>query len=286
MEIFIVINPVSGDENKAELLKAVKKQLTENDSLDIFKTTGENDAEKINEKLSAKKYDRVLIAGGDGTIKLVAEAMGENKISIGILPAGSANGLAKDLNLPEEAEDFIKAALGKEIREIDAIKINGELSLHISDFGLNAELIKEFEGSNFRGKLGYALNSIPTLFQNKGPFDFTIETGKETLERKAIMVAFANSKKFGTGAIVNPDGKMDDGVFEVLIFKKFDIIEILKTMNEGAKLSSDFVEIISVKKANVKAKKPIAFQIDGEFCQEIEEATAEILPKKLAIAVG
>jgi len=286
MEIFLVINPVSGNQNKADLLRAVKKQLNKKDCLDIYKTSGENDIKKIQEKLAQKKYDRVLVAGGDGTIKLIAEAMGEQQISIGILPAGSANGLAKDLDLPEEPEDFIKIALGEKISEIDAVSINGQLSLHISDFGLNAELIKEFEGSNFRGKLGYALNSIPTLFQNEGPFEFSIETETETFERKAIMLAFANSKKFGTGAIVNPNGKIDDGVFEILIFKKFDIIEILKTLNEAAKLSADFVEIIAVKKAKVSTKKPIDFQIDGEYCEAIQHAEAHILPKKLAIVTG
>ncbi|WP_121665750.1 diacylglycerol/lipid kinase family protein [Mesonia aquimarina] len=286
MEIFMIINPVSGDQNKAELLRGVKKQLQKNDNLTIYKTSGNDDVEKIQKKLADKNYERILVAGGDGTVKLAAEAMEDHKISIGILPAGSANGLAKDLNLPEEQKDFIKVALGKKISEIDAVSINGQLSLHISDFGLNAELIKEFEGSNFRGKLGYALNSIPTLFQNEGPFDFSIETEKETLERKAIMLAFANSKKFGTGATVNPNGKIDDGIFEILIFKKFDVIEILKTLNEGAKLSSDFVEIIAVKKVIVKTKKPIDFQIDGEYCKAIKKVEAHILPKKLAIVTG
>ena len=285
MQFLFIINPISGDEDKTRLLKMVKAELKKQDELTIFKTSGENDLEKIKEKLDQKKFDRILVAGGDGTVKLVAEAMDDHALPIGILPAGSANGLANDLNLPEKPKDFIPIALYGKTRKIDAININDQLGLHISDFGLNAELIKEYESSSLRGKLGYALNSITTLFQSKGPYEFEIKTEKETFHKKGIMLALANSKKFGTGAVVNPDGKIDDGVFEILLFKKLDLIEILKTLNEGKEISTDFLECYPAKRAEIRTKKAIDFQIDGEYCDAIQEVKAEILPNKLEIAV-
>lgn len=285
MKFLFIINPISGNEDKSHLLKQVKAKLREKDEIEIFKTSGKNDLKKLKTKLSETKFDRVLVAGGDGTIKLAAEAMGEDSLPMGILPAGSANGLANDLNLPLEAKNFIPIALYGKTRKIDAIHINDQLGLHISDFGLNAELIKEYESSSLRGKLGYALNSISTLFQSKGPYDFKIETKEETFHKKGIMLALANSKKFGTGSVVNPKGKIDDGIFEILLFKKLDLIEILKTLNEGSELSSDFIECFPVKEVTITTKKPVDFQIDGEYCNSLQEVKAQILPKKLEVAV-
>lgn len=285
MQFLFIINPISGNEDKSHLLRMVKAELKSDDKLTIFKTTGENDTEKIQQQLKKENFDRVLVAGGDGTIKLAAEAMGDHALPIGILPAGSANGLASDLDLPEQPKKFIPIALYGKTRKIDAININDELGLHISDFGLNAELIKEYESSSLRGKLGYAINSITTLFQSKGPYEFEISTEKETFTKKGIMLALANSKKFGTGAVVNPKGKIDDGIFEVLLFKKLDLFEILKTLNEGKELSSDFVESFPVKEVKIKTQQKVDFQIDGEYCKAISEVNAKILPNKLEIAV-
>ena len=167
MQFLFIINPISGNEDKSHLLRMVKAELKSDDKLTVFKTTGENDTEKIQQQLKKENFDRVLVAGGDGTVKLAAEAMGDHALPIGILPAGSANGLASDLDLPEQPKKFIPIALYGKTRKIDAININDELGLHISDFGLNAELIKEYESSSLRGKLGYAINSITTLFQSK-----------------------------------------------------------------------------------------------------------------------
>jgi len=285
MQFLFIINPISGNEDKSHLLRMVKAELKSDDKLTVFKTTGENDTEKIQQELKKENFDRVLVAGGDGTVKLAAEAMGDHALPIGILPAGSANGLASDLDLPEQPKKFIPIALYGKTRKIDAININDELGLHISDFGLNAELIKEYESSSLRGKLGYAINSITTLFQSKGPYEFEISTEKETFTKKGIMLALANSKKFGTGAVVNPKGKIDDGIFEVLLFKKLDLFEILKTLNEGKELSSDFVESFPVKEVKIKTQQKVDFQIDGEYCKAISEVNAKILPNKLEIAV-
>lgn len=285
MQFLFIINPISGNEDKSHLLRMVKAELKSDHKLTVFKTTGENDTEKIQQELKKENFDRVLVAGGDGTVKLAAEAMGDHALPIGILPAGSANGLASDLDLPEQPKKFIPIALYGKTRKIDAININDELGLHISDFGLNAELIKEYESSSLRGKLGYAINSITTLFQSKGPYEFEISTEKETFTKKGIMLALANSKKFGTGAVVNPKGKIDDGIFEVLLFKKLDLFEILKTLNEGKELSSDFVESFPVKEVKIKTQQKVDFQIDGEYCKAISEVNAKILPNKLEIAV-
>ncbi|MGO1584686.1 diacylglycerol/lipid kinase family protein [Mesonia sp.] len=283
MKILLVINPISGDSDKESLIHSIKQRTSS--KIEIFRTTGKDDIKKIENLIATHDFERVLVAGGDGTIKLVAEAMENQSLPIGILPAGSANGLAYDLELPIEQEAFINVALGDKKKEIDAIKINGQLCVHISDLGLNAELIREYEQGTFRGKFGYALQTIPTLFNTEGPHDFTIHANEKTIHRRGIMLAIANSKKFGTGAMVNTSGKIDDGVFELLLFKKLDVFEVLKTLTKDAQLSPEFLEVIPTKKASIQTLKKVDFQIDGEYCKALQHVEAEILPKKISVFV-
>ena len=286
-KILLVVNPISGDRDKSELIRQVKTALTESTELTIYYTTGKNDSSEIKTEFEQINPDRILVAGGDGTIKLIAEALKDKKYSLGILPAGSSNGLATDLQLPtNNMQEAIEIAIGDKTNSIDALRINDQLSLHISDLGVNAELIERYSDTLIRGKFGYALNTIPTLIDSDYPYNFTIEANNETLEVEAIMIAFANSQQFGTGAVINPSGKIDDGVFEVLIFKKLDVFEMLKTLQKEVQLSSDFVEVIRTKNVKVTCSKPVSFQIDGEVCGKMTEVVVDILPKHLTIAVG
>jgi len=129
------------------------------------------------------------------------------------------------------------------------------------------------------------IQSIPTLIQSEYPYEFTIETDKVTTEAKAVLLGIANANKYGTGANVNPQGVPNDGVFEILIFKKLSLGEILKTLRNETDLDPDFVEIIPAKKAKVTSKKPVAFQIDGEYIGKVTEIDIKILPEKLRIAI-
>lgn len=284
--ILLAVNPISGDIDKTDLVENVKFEVNKRGAaLTIFQTTGEEDVFNLKNLINEKVPERILIAGGDGTIKIVAEAIKERPIPMGIIPAGSANGLAVNLKLPRNLEQQIEVAFGDHFLKMDIILIEDEYCLHMSDFGLNAELIKKYEKSSIRGKLGYLLQSIPTLLESDFPFKFNIEINGERIEREGILLALANAQSYGTGATVNPSGRMDDGKFEILIFKNFDMLEMLKTLRNEVELDPDFIEIISTSKAVISCDSPVAFQIDGEYLGQRKKVKAGVLTKKILIAV-
>ncbi len=285
-EVLLVVNPVAGNMDKKRIIAEVKNALDKRDTeFHLFSTTGENDKEKIEDELKEHKIDRVLVAGGDGTINLVAETIKQYELPLGIIPAGSANGLSVNLNLPIDLNQQIKVALGENFVEYDILCLNGVICLHMSDLGINAELIKNYESSNLRGKLGYLIQSIPTLIQSEFPFQFRIKTNGYEKDAEAVLLGFANAKKYGTGANVNPKGEPDDGIFEILIFKKLNLGEILKTLRNETNFDPEFVEIIPAKSAKVYCKKPVPFQVDGEYIGKETEIDIKILPEKLKIIV-
>jgi YegS/Rv2252/BmrU family lipid kinase len=284
--VLMVVNPISGGKDKSDIVAEVKKQVSErNLDLQIYYTSGKGDNEALFSVIEEYDPQRIISVGGDGTIKLIAELLTDDSIPIGIIPAGSANGLAENLNLSGSDSQLTRIALGEKFSYIDTILINDELCLHISDIGLNAALIKNYQEGNIRGKLGYLIQSIPTLIKSDFPFQFNIEVDGKEISRKAVLIAVANAKKYGTGSKINPNGRYDDGKFEILIFKEFNIPQILQTFREHVELDEDFLEIISAVETRIYSQKNIPFQIDGEYRGDIQEVTARISPVQIKIAV-
>lgn len=284
--VLLVVNPISGGKDKTFIINSLKKAVTEKEGdLNIYKTSGKGDKEELTRIIEEFNPSRILTAGGDGTIKLIAEILEDDSIPLGIYPAGSANGLAENLNLPTDVHKLTQIALGNNFTYLDTITVNNELCLHISDIGLNAALIKNYEEGNIRGKLGYLIQSIPTLIKTDFPFQFTIIKDGKTLHKDAVLLAIANAKKYGTGSTINPQGEYNDGFFEVLAFKEFNIPQILQTFRDNVELSPDFVEIFSASQVQITCSKKIPFQIDGEYRGEVNEVRAEISPVKVRIAV-
>ncbi|MDX1542936.1 MAG: YegS/Rv2252/BmrU family lipid kinase [Christiangramia sp.] len=285
-EVLLVVNPISGHTDKKRIISEVQERLKMEDTgFHLYSTTDENDREEIKSLIEEKNIDRVLVAGGDGTINLVAEVVKDFDLTLGVIAAGSANGLAVNLDLPDELTEQIDVALGKNYMDLDILCLNGIICLHMSDLGINAELIMNYESSSLRGKFGYLIQSIPTLIQSEFPFQFRIETEKCTKDASAVLLAFANANKYGTGANVNPKGAPDDGIFEILVFKKLSLGDILKTLRNETDLDPDFIEIIPATKAKVTCLKPVSFQVDGEYIGKETEIEIKILPEKLRIAI-
>ncbi len=146
--ILLVVNPISGGSDKKNLLKLLnieirRQQLT----MITYETSGTEDEKHIRKLAESNDFERVLVAGGDGMIQLVAKAIHDKNLAVGILPAGSANGLASNLKLTQKIENQIYIALGTHFISMDLLSVNDHICLHIADVGVNAELIKNYENS-------------------------------------------------------------------------------------------------------------------------------------------
>ncbi|WP_431244177.1 diacylglycerol/lipid kinase family protein [Flavobacterium sp. P21] len=284
--ILFVVNPISGDLDKSSLIETVEEFASVNYfNLEVYETSGNNDLSKIQSIYNAFVPERIVVAGGDGTIKMVAEAVEDYDVVLGILPAGSANGLSVDLNLPAQIDENLKIAFMNHYIEMDMICINGKKSIHLSDLGLNANLVKNYEQSDVRGFWGYALQAFTTLTESEEPFVATISANNEIVEHTARMIVIANSQKYGTGVIINPNGAMNDGKFELVVLKNLDLLLIGKIITGNMPIDSDDIVIISTDKASIKTDYPVNFQIDGEYCGAQTDLDIHILHKQMKIAV-
>lgn len=281
-----VINPISGGNNKTSLTKTIKSWAQSSaETIEIWETTGNNDKQKLVEKISVFDPQKVVSVGGDGTVLLCATALMNSKTLLGIIPRGSANGLATELDLPEDIEDCLDIITKGKNKRCDMLMFNDQHpAIHISDIGLNAGLVKRFEDSGRRGFLGYAQGVLGQLKESE-PFTVKVTTEKETIEEECVMLAFGNAKRYGTGAILNNKGKLNDGLMELSFLHSFNIPSIAGHFLDIVNDDSEHMSTVQCKEATVETSIKIPFQIDGEYQGEIDQLKVSIIPSCLSIII-
>lgn len=287
MKVLFIVNPRSGKRDGVSLEELVSEG-SRKDGFDflIYRLHADSRDEEIRREIHEYSPDIVAGAGGDGTINYLAGILKGSGIPLLIVPLGSANGMAKELGIPRIDLALSLITRGKQ-RTIDILKINRKICVHLADIGLNARIVKRFDRDRKRGIVTYAKYLFREIFLIKQYRFYIVEDGKEIL-RKAVSLTFANASRYGTGAVINPTGKTDDGKFELVIIKPFPRIKLLSIawkMFRGTLKSSQYVEVISCSKAFIKSSKKTTLQIDGEVVGKVREIHIAVEPRALCVIV-
>jgi len=286
LRFLFVINPISGGKEKNDWEAAIREAFKDLPHItEFYLLNGKDDKRSIQLYIERCKPDRVIAVGGDGTVKMLADLLKETTMVLGIIPAGSANGMARELAIPPTPEEAIEVIVNGREKKIDVIRINEEeICIHLSDLGLNALLVKYFEQSKKRGMLGYGKAVFRVLWE-KQKMKVTIKTEAEELKRKAYMVVLANARKYGTGANINPDGDISDGYFEIVLLRKINMLEIMKAILTDRSFHPRRIEVIRAKTVEVNVHRKAYFQIDGELMGKATSVHARIMPGVVRLMV-
>lgn len=282
MTFLFAINPVSGGNDKSSWEEGIRNYFADlPHQFHLFYLDGKTDEEKLPRQLDQLKPDRVVAVGGDGTIKQVATMLLDTGIPLGVLPAGSANGMARELNIPADVDGSLKLVVEGTPKPTDVLAINeDDICLHLSDIGLNAQLVQHYEKNNLRGKLGY-LKSVVSVLRKHRLLRISVTVGDKCEERVAFMVVLANARMYGTGAVINPDGSPFDGKFEVVIFRRLSLWEIIKLFWQYQPFDPKHIEIHPATSVLINVHRKAYFQVDGEYRGQITSLKARIRPGSL-----
>lgn len=284
LNLLFIVNPGSGSDevNFSEEISTYFKDSDHHST--IYELPADCSKEKIHEIIHLAKPDRVIAVGGDGTLKLVAECLLQTDIPIGIIPAGSANGMAKELGIPLELSEALDTAINGNPKKIHAVMVNNELCIHLSDIGFNAYLVKKFDDLEHRGMWGYTKAAWHALWtHHKMEVEFRIND--TVIRSEAAMVVIANATMYGTGVKINPEGTLDDDVFEVVLVKKYSVMEILKLKFTSMALNPRNIELFQATHLTIKTRHKAHFQVDGEYLGKVNKIEAEIIPAAISIIV-
>lgn len=265
-KILFFLNPASGtcDDNFQDEIESYFSENTQIET-EFFTPDWDTDVkQKFNQKLKESDYETVVASGGDGTVTFVCENIYGTNIKLGILPTGSANGLAKNLNIPVNVQQALEIIEKGNTQKMSSLTVNGKFSVHLADAGINAAIIKQFESQEKRGIWGYFTAFKNVIFKQKR-VKVEITTDNENFSEEVFMLVFSNGTGYGTGLTINPDGRFDDEVFEIVMVKKLSFFRGLKLYWTNEKPSPEYLQIHSCKKAVAKFKSKMHLQIDGEY---------------------
>ncbi len=287
-KILFVINPTSGTGINVDYEPDIKRHSESSDfKYLIYYTTGINDSGKLKNHINDFNPEMVIAVGGDGTINVVASLLVGTEMILGIIPVGSANGLAFNLNIPTNFESALGINLQARIKAIDVLLINDErFCFHLSDLGINARIVKRYEQEGSKGLSGYGKQLLKELFLPKSTFSFQLTTDSVSKNSKAELLIFTNAHSFGTGVIINPTGDLSDGLFEIVVIRPYPwwfIFTFIVKGFTGNLHKVQYVKVYKTSRAEIKLKHYQDFQIDGEIQDKTKSLKIELIKNSLNV---
>ena len=231
----------------------------------------------------------MLAWGGDGTINEVACALAYHDVPLGIVPAGSGNGLARELGVAPRAEVAIAEALSAEPRRIDIGDLDGRLFVNIAGIGFDAHVAAEFNdrANGRRGLASYLAITLRAL-RSYAPAEYRITAGEFGTVATALLVTVANSAQFGNGVRIAPGARVDDGQLDLVIVEE---TSRWRTISQMPRLLNGTIDrmagcsIRRIERATIECDRPMMFHVDGEPVQGGTSLRARVHPGALLVAV-
>lgn len=282
MKLLLVVNPISGGVDKDPFLKEAKALLDKfKIEYHIFKTSGKNDEIELKKILDSFQPNKVASVGGDGTTLFTSIALLGSDIPMGIIPLGSANGMAIELNVNTTPIHALNdMLLSEHIKDMDIILVNDQYyCLHIGDVGINAQIVDKYSKDARRGMMTYAKYFAREVLANNR-FEYTIEANGKTYSGKTLDMNFCNARKFGTGMPLTKSGTPFDGKFEIVMINDVSSSKLIRAglsiVDEryGDNLNRETIEC---EEATVRFKEKQLLQLDGEVIGDVDEIHAKIL---------
>jgi len=234
-----------------------------------------------------KQGFRVIVAiGGDGTVNEAARPLIGTEAVLGIIPAGSGNGLARHLHLPTDIDKAIRIINITNIKKIDTVEINDQVFLSIAGVGFDAHVADHFARQSQRGFFGYAKVAIREYFRYR-PMKFRLVVDGKKMVRRALFISFANSDQFGYNTSIAPDATVDDGMIDVVIARKSSLWKMIffAPFLFARKIhKTPYVEIIRAREVDIMQKVKI-INLDGEPVDVGKRLHIHVIPASLNIIV-
>lgn len=288
----LIYNPNSGQIWSAFKPSFVKEFLNKKGwEVDISETQYKDHAIKLASD-SVGKYDVVIAAGGDGTINEAVQGIAGTNVKLAILPVGTTNVLARDLNIPLNFQEALAIIPSGEAVEIDLGVINDRYFILMVGIGFDAKLVNEVD-SKFKkltGVIAFAATSPVSMLRHRiGKMSITFWDSlgkKKKIQRNSYQVLVSNASTYATSLKVATEAKVDDGVLDVDIFKSNKIYNfawnLISIAVKKYKHNHDVSESFKISKMNIKTFPPMPIQVDGDSFG-YTPASIEIKPKFLKI---
>ena len=310
-----IINPVAGSSGRwrpADPAGAIRRRCAAAGAdHEVAFTERPGHGRELAATLAGRGFSPVVAWGGGGTVNEVASALMRRGAVRGIVPAGSGNGLARELGISLRPEEAIDTALRGRDRVIDVGELAGRPFVNLAGVGLPASVahlfarlarqsspdgptnpagVRAVPGRRLpagRGLAGYVRATALELLRYRSG-RYAVAAGGRTIERRALFIEVANGRQYGNGAVVAPRARLDDGLLDLVTVDPIGPARAawgLWRLFNGTIDRHPYVHCSPVGGVTISADRPLRFHIDGEAVQGGESLTAKIHPKALRVRV-
>lgn len=267
-KFLFIVNPISGvgRQRRIETLIQNNLNLDRYDYEVRYTERIHHGTELARQAVEEGSFDAIVAVGGDGSVNDVVNGLKGSNITMGIIPCGSGNGLARNLKIPLTPALAIKLLNDFYVAAIDTIQLNDYLYASIAGIGFDAQVARRMKLAKVRGFQAYANICVSDYPTSKNTlYRMTID-GRE-VERSAWFVSFANSNQFGYNTAIAPLARLDDGLIDVCIVDKIPLAHLPLTaplIYTNHFEVSQHVEIFKAHEVIVHNNESKWVNIDGE----------------------
>lgn len=288
--VLFIVNPASGPQNEtADEFAALVSAHIDSTAIDyqIAVTQYALHATELSKKAVEQNMDIVVAVGGDGTVNEVASSLIGSHTALGIIPAGSGNGLAHHLKIPFNLPEALTMINTGRLLLMDTVSVNDIPFLSIAGIGFDALVADKFAGNSTRGLMSY-LNIVSSEYISYQPLDYEISIDGNKDTYKALFISFANSDQFGYNTSIAPEARVDDGLMDVCIVSKIPLYSIpfvAPMLLVRQVHRTPFVDIIKASEVVVHTSDELIVNIDGEPVTMKGPLRFSLIPHSLKVVI-
>ncbi|MDZ7789248.1 MAG: lipid kinase [Xanthomonadales bacterium] len=279
----LITNPGSrsGDGN----IERAAERLREQGDVEIVRPEDPQSLPKaIRER--AGSFDRIVLGGGDGTVNLALDALIEANKPVGLLPLGTANDLARSLEIPEKLDRAVDVILTGNTRRLDVARVNDVSFINAIGIGMGPQMTREMdaESKSQLGVLAY-LKGVMQILRHQRVFNARIKSEDRSREGEYIQITIANGINYGGGMTIADDAKLDDGRLDVLLVRKQSYLSLLGNVlriRTGVPRASDTLSHWRCREISIETDAPMDVTADGEFLTETP-VECTVIPSCLSV---
>lgn len=285
-KVLFIINPRSGVDRVKSLQSAIDKYLDHTRfKADIAYTEYARHGTLLAREAAEAGYHIIAAVGGDGSVNDIIAGIHGSNATLAIIPKGSGNGLARSLRIPLDTAQAIGLINSGKRHKIDLGKADGKIFVSNAGVGFDALVARKFAKSNRRGMAVYSWIVTKYLWLYK-EWKWEIEIDGRVLQEKAFILTVANAKQFGYNFKIAPMAELNDGLFDIIIIKKYPKIlgaSIALRAFNGSIAKSRFVTHMKGTAVTIRHPKLSLLQMDGDVHTCGPEVRVEMLRSALNV---
>lgn len=284
--IWFIVNPISGGKKKyQEIIKLIDSQLDKQIYFPkVCYTEYAGHATEIATEAVKNNVPTVVAIGGDGTVNEVGKALINTKTALGIIPTGSGNGLARELEIPLKPAKAIESLNTPVSKKIDVCYVNDIPFFCTAGVGFDAHCAEIFSKKSERGLWTYIKVAFAEFWKSK-PLKCVFAGN----DYEVFSITFGNASQFGNDAYITPTAVIDDGFIDCTIISPPSVLQSLRMISQlfnGNIHSSELSENYRGTKFKLQSEQNFLIHYDGEPLQLIaNELIISISEKSLRVII-